>query len=128
MYSVKRHLVAPAELEGLLLNHPDVADAAVIGVYSESRATELPRAYVVHAHPERLKIQADKVAFQQDVLKWTHERVARHKFLRGGVVAIDIIPKSASGKILRRELREKAKVELKRQDLAAEQLEVKVNL
>ncbi|KAG5721096.1 putative 4-coumarate--CoA ligase 1, partial [Termitomyces sp. T112] len=35
--------VAPAELEGLLLNHPDVADAAVIGVYSESRATELPR-------------------------------------------------------------------------------------
>ncbi|KAG6813535.1 hypothetical protein H0H92_010240 [Tricholoma furcatifolium] len=105
--------IPPAELEGLLLGHPDVADVAVIGVYSESQATELPRAYVVPAHPERLQSAADKRAFESAVQTWTQARVARHKFLRGGVVLIDVVPKSAAGKILRRELRERAKEELK---------------
>ncbi|KAG6861156.1 hypothetical protein C0995_003165 [Termitomyces sp. Mi166 len=118
--------VPPAELEGLLLNHPDVADAAVIGVYSESQATELPRAYVVHARPEQLKTEADKVAFQRDVREWTQERVARHKFLRGGVVVIDVVPKSAAGKILRRELRDRVKVELKGQDPGAKEVKAKL--
>ncbi|KAG6891499.1 hypothetical protein C0992_005638 [Termitomyces sp. T32_za158] len=118
--------VPPAELEALLLNHPDVADAAVIGVYSEGQATELPRAYVVHAHPEQLRTKTDSVAFQQDVRKWTQEHVARHKFLRGGVVVIDVIPKSASGKILRRELRERAKLELNGQDPGSEENKAKL--
>ncbi|THU85047.1 AMP binding protein [Dendrothele bispora CBS 962.96] len=104
--------VPPAELEGILLTHPDIADAAVIGVESVKEATELPRAYVVHAKPSTLKSEADKEAFGKSVAKWMETKVARHKFLRGGVVIIDIVPKSAAGKILRRELRDRAKQEL----------------
>ncbi|KAG6836557.1 hypothetical protein H0H93_006784 [Arthromyces matolae] len=118
--------VPPAELEGLLLNHPDVADAAVIGVYSNSQATELPRAYVVHAHPDQLKREADKFAFQRHVRNWVQERVARHKCLRGGVVVVDVVPKSAAGKILRRELRERAKVELASQDPGDEDVKARL--
>ncbi|KAK7444255.1 hypothetical protein VKT23_015265 [Stygiomarasmius scandens] len=104
--------VPPAELESILLSHPDIADAAVIGVDSIKEATELPRAYVVHANPVSLKTNADKEAFGRGVAKWMETKVAKHKFLRGGVVVIDVVPKSAAGKILRRELRERAKQEL----------------
>ncbi|KAJ7634421.1 AMP binding protein [Roridomyces roridus] len=100
----KGYQVAPAELESVLLTHPDVADAAVIGVNSVEEATELPRAYVVHARPAEL-------AFEKNVARWMEGKVARHKFLRGGVRVVDVIPKSAAGKILRRELREEAKKE-----------------
>ncbi|KAI0090784.1 hypothetical protein BDY19DRAFT_887434 [Irpex rosettiformis] len=100
--------VPPAELESLLLQHPDIADCAVIGVNSEEEATELPRAYVVHAKGIPPSEQA---AFGVSVQEWVKSRVARHKQLRGGVVVIDAIPKSAAGKILRRELRERAKKE-----------------
>lgn len=51
------------------------------------------RAYVVHARPEEVKTEAQKTAFSEDVKKWIQTKVARHKFLRGGVVVIDIIPK-----------------------------------
>ncbi|KAG6884239.1 hypothetical protein C0993_000184 [Termitomyces sp. T159_Od127] len=118
--------VPPAELEGLLLNHPDVADAAVIGVYSTSQATELPRAYVVPARPETLRTDVDRAAFGRAVRAWTRDRVARHKFLRGGVVVVDVVPKSAAGKILRRELRERAKAELEGRDPGAEGGEAKL--
>ncbi|KAJ7727010.1 AMP binding protein [Mycena maculata] len=103
--------VPPAELESVLLTHPDIADAAVIGVDSVEQATELPRAYVVHTHPEKVKTAEAKALFEQSVVKWMETKVARHKFLRGGVGVIDIIPKSAAGKILRRELRDLAKQE-----------------
>jgi acyl-coenzyme A synthetase/AMP-(fatty) acid ligase len=77
-------VVPPAELESTLLTHPDIADAAVIGVESVKEATELPRAYVVHARPEEVKTESEKHAFGQHVKKWIQETVARHKFLRGG--------------------------------------------
>ncbi|KAK7044883.1 AMP binding protein [Favolaschia claudopus] len=113
----KAFQVAPAELESVLLTHPDIADAAVIGVDSPEQATELPRAYVVHARPQEVMSADRKLAFAQSVVKWMESQVAKHKFLRGGVKVIDTVPKSAAGKILRRELRELAKQEAARGEL-----------
>ncbi|SJL00806.1 related to 4-coumarate-CoA ligase [Armillaria ostoyae] len=85
----------------------------VIGVYDASQATELPRAYIVPANPDRTKTNGLKVSFESEVAKWMATKVAHHKYLRGGVVIIDAIPKSPAGKILRRELRELAKKEVR---------------
>jgi 4-coumarate--CoA ligase len=98
--------VAPAQLEDLLLGHAAVADVAVIGVYSDERATELPRAYVVVAAGYKGDEQLGK-ALQE----WVNERVAPHKKLRGGVRFVDAIPKSNAGKVLRRVLAEQVKLE-----------------
>jgi len=101
--------VPPAEMEALLLQHPKIADSAVIGVYSKEEVTELPRAYVV----PKVKPQpgAESAAFSKEIQEWIRGRVAKHKFLRGGVVIIDQVPKSGAGKILRKELRDLAKAE-----------------
>jgi acyl-CoA synthetase (AMP-forming)/AMP-acid ligase II len=98
--------VAPAQLEGLLLAHPAVNDVAVIGVYSEQRATELPRAYVVAA-----KGYSGGPGLEKEVKEWLQQRVSPHKRLRGGIRFVDAIPKSAAGKVLRRVLAEQARKE-----------------
>lgn len=90
--------VAPAELEALLLSHPDVVDVAVIGVWQEEKATESARAFLVVRDPK-----VDVVAIK----KWMDEQVPSYKRLYGGVVVIDAIPKNPSGKILRRLLRQR---------------------
>ncbi|KFY46509.1 hypothetical protein V495_02405 [Pseudogymnoascus sp. VKM F-4514 (FW-929)] len=92
------HQVAPAELEAILLSHPLILDAAVIGV--EGEGTELPRAYVVADQTKISKEQIHEVV---------NSVVASYKRLRGGVFYIDEIPKTASGKILRKDLRMLAK-------------------
>jgi acyl-CoA synthetase (AMP-forming)/AMP-acid ligase II len=98
--------VAPAELEALLIQHPAVADVAVVGVYVESRVTELPRAYIVvtagYKGDEKL---------EEELHKWFNERVAPHKKLRGGIRFVEAVPKSNAGKILRRVLVEQAKAD-----------------
>ncbi|TVY82768.1 putative 4-coumarate--CoA ligase [Lachnellula suecica] len=93
--------VPPAELEGILIGHPDVDDVAVIGIYNEEQATEVPRAYIV---PKK-GVQAGK---EKEIAEWLAKKVASHKRLRGGVRFVDEVPKSASGKILRRVLKEQA--------------------
>lgn len=104
-------LVPPAELESLLLTHPQVADAGVIGVYSEAKATELPRAYVVPATPIDQLSEVNRKALARAIGEWVASKVSQHKRLRGGVVLVNVIPKSPSGKILRKILRERAKNE-----------------
>ncbi|KAI0318581.1 hypothetical protein OF83DRAFT_1115254 [Amylostereum chailletii] len=93
-----------AELEDILLKHPEVMDVAVIGVEDAGRGTEVPLAYIVLAEgctqPDVLK---SKEALLSSYLA---ERLAYFKHLRGGVIFVDAIPKSPSGKILRRQLRE----------------------
>lgn len=95
----KGHQVAPAELESILLSHEHVKDAAVIGVDNPQRATEDPRAYIV--------ISKDCSSHPFDIIKWFNCRVSRHKRLTGGIVLMDAIPKTSSGKILRRQLRDR---------------------
>ncbi|GJJ75911.1 4-coumarate--CoA ligase [Entomortierella parvispora] len=89
--------VAPAELEALLIAHPQILDAAVIGVENKEQATEVPLAFVVKNPGQDLT--------EQQVMDYVASKVAVHKKLRGGVRFIDVIPKSAAGKILRKDLR-----------------------
>lgn len=97
--------VAPAELEGKLMDHPLVNDVAVIGVYDKKNHTEVPRAYVVHKDGKGAEEDA------REIVEWTQGKMAKHKWLRGGVRFLEEVPKSASGKILRRVLKDQAKKE-----------------
>jgi acyl-CoA synthetase (AMP-forming)/AMP-acid ligase II len=90
--------VAPAELEALLITHPGIADAAVIGHY-DADGNEVPHAFVVpRPTPTGLT--------EGEVMMYVAERVAPYKRVRH-VTFIDGVPRAASGKILRRELRER---------------------
>lgn len=100
--------VPPAELEGLLVSHPSIEDVAVVGIYDKGQATEVPRAYVVPAKGVEAGPKTEK-----EIIDWLTEKVAHHKRLRGGVRFVDEIPKSVSGKILRRVLKAKAAEEEK---------------
>jgi acyl-CoA synthetase (AMP-forming)/AMP-acid ligase II len=91
----KGYQVAPAELEALLLNHEAIADAAVIGIPDEE-AGEVPKAFVV----AKTQITPEEVA------AYVASHVAPYKRLRA-VELLDEIPKSPSGKILRRVLVER---------------------
>lgn len=95
--------VAPAELEGLLISHEKVADACVVGLYDESQVTELPLAFLVKAPAFSHLPDAHFVA---EVRAWVDKQVSNHKKLRGGIRIVNVIPKSAAGKILRRVLRD----------------------
>jgi acyl-CoA synthetase (AMP-forming)/AMP-acid ligase II len=91
----KGYQVAPAELEGLLLTHPAIADAAVIGLPDED-AGEVPKAFVVPSGP----------LTPEEVSTFVAEHVAPYKKVRA-VELIDEIPKTPSGKVLRRVLIER---------------------
>ncbi|MFF3946983.1 4-coumarate--CoA ligase family protein [Streptomyces sp. NPDC001902] len=91
----KGYQVPPAELEAVLLTDPRVADAAVIGVVDED-GNEIPKAYVVPQQGSGLT--------PDDVIAHVAAQVAPYKKVRR-VEFTDAIPRAASGKILRRELR-----------------------
>ncbi|KAK2706327.1 uncharacterized protein LOC136029917 [Artemia franciscana] len=96
LIKVKGLQVAPSELEDLLRSHPQVMDVAVIGVPDE-RTGEAPRAYVV--------LKPGSNVSEKSLSNFVAERAAPYKHLHGGVVFLGTIPKSATGKILRRELK-----------------------
>jgi len=104
LIKVKGLQVAPAELEAHLLSHPSVADCAVIPV-PDDRAGEVPKAFVVKSSSVGLEENDRMVA--REIAKHVSDHKARHKWLKGGVEFIDVIPKSPSGKILRRLLRDR---------------------
>ena len=90
--------VPPAELEALLLTHPKVADAAVIGI-PDDEAGEIPAGYVV--------LKEGQEATEDEIKQFVAGQVATYKQL-GRVTFLDAVPKSASGKILRRVLRDQS--------------------
>ncbi|CAO2657070.1 Nn.00g058730.m01.CDS01 [Neocucurbitaria sp. VM-36] len=124
LIKVRGFQVAPAELEGVLLSHEGVSDAAVIGVAAAGssssnsgdsdggggladageQGTELPRAYIVVKKGSRLS--------EEDVQAYMKERLAGYKQLVGGIRFVDAIPKNASGKILKKDLKEVARREM----------------
>ena len=102
LIKVKGNQVAPAELEAILLEHPQITDAAVVGVTIDGE--EVPRAYAILREGEK--------GSEKEVQEWLAKRVSRHKRLVGGVRFVDVIPKNPSGKILRKILREQAAKEV----------------
>ena len=126
---VRGFQVAPAELEGCILDHPDVADTCVVSVPGDYSG-EVPLAFVVLHAPAATLVAQDpreadivkasimKVRLCQNILitdsaHTVVQHVADHKVvykcLAGGVEFIDIIPKNPSGKLLRRVLRDRAR-------------------
>ncbi len=121
LIKVRGFQVGPIEVEGVLMLHPDIVDAAVIGVpamllesaktESEKRAAmsgELIRAYVVRRAGAGDRIQ------EKDVQELVCKRLAKYKHITGGVIFVDALPRNATGKIMKNELRARAKLEMKR--------------
>lgn len=92
----KGYQVPPAELEALLLSHPAIADAAVVGAIRPEDGEEIPKAFIV--------VQEGQSITAEEAMDFVAEQVAPYKKIRD-VKFISAIPKSSTGKILRRELR-----------------------
>ena len=105
MIKVRGWQVSPAELQAVLMLHPDIWDAAVIGVlHPKDDTTETPRAYVVKKPGSDVDLA--------DIKNHMSNYLARYKSLDGGVVFVDSIPKNPAGKILRKVLKDQANAEL----------------
>jgi hypothetical protein len=98
MIKYKGFANAPAELEAVLLEHPAVRDCAVIG-WPDPEAGEVPRAYVA--------LHDGESASEDQLMQFANAKVANYKAVRQ-VVFVESIPKTPSGKILRRQFREQA--------------------
>lgn len=97
LIKVKGYQVAPAELEEILRSHTHIQDAAVIGIPHELYG-EVPKAFVVKKKGTLIN--------DIEIHTFIEKKVAEYKRLRGGVQFVESVPKSPTGKILRRELKQ----------------------
>ncbi|KAJ5170979.1 AMP-dependent synthetase/ligase [Penicillium coprophilum] len=107
LIKVRGFQVAPPELEAALLSHPQIVDAAVIGITFLGTDLEYPRAYVVRRPGD----EGSKLT-EAEIQKYVLTRVAKYKALTGGVKFVGAVARNPSGKILKRVLREDAKKEI----------------
>ncbi|KAH8394430.1 hypothetical protein KR222_005231 [Zaprionus bogoriensis] len=98
LIKVKGFQVPPAELEAVLRDHPKILEAAVFGIPHELNG-EAPRAIVA--------LRENQKATAEEIAAYVAERVAHYKKLEGGVIFVDEVPKNPTGKILRKDLKEK---------------------
>ena len=96
LIKVNANQVAPAELEGILREHPDILDAVVIGI-PHPKCGEVPKAFVLR--------RTNANVTEPDIQEFVAKQVIKYKQLTGGVQFIDNIPKTPTGKVLRREIR-----------------------
>jgi acyl-CoA synthetase (AMP-forming)/AMP-acid ligase II len=87
--------VSPAEVEQVMARHPDIREVAVVGV-ADPRLGEVAKAYVIPAH--------GKAPSERQLIDWCRERLANFKVPRS-IAFVEALPRNASGKVLRRELR-----------------------
>ena len=99
LIKVRGWQVAPAEIEGRLLEHPSIIDAAVIGVFCREKGTEIPRVHVVYR-------QDYQPLTSEILMEYLKQSLARYKVSDCEFYTVASIPRSASGKILRRLLRD----------------------
>ncbi|EPT02411.1 hypothetical protein FOMPIDRAFT_1118223 [Fomitopsis schrenkii] len=113
LLKVRGFQVAPAELEGFLLDHPDVSDVCVVSLIDDFNG-DLPLAYVVPTAAAKERIArdpAEAARIKVDIAKYVADGKIYYKQLTGGVEFTDIIPRNPSGKLLRRFLRDKARAQ-----------------
>ncbi|OIW22662.1 luciferin 4-monooxygenase [Coniochaeta ligniaria NRRL 30616] len=97
----KGNQVSPAELESVLLSHPQVTEAGVCATWDRSQETEVPVGYV---NFQSTVAVADHERLLKEVHDYVNERVSRAKRLRGGVFYLETFPRNHSGKLLRKDL------------------------
>ncbi|KAF8871809.1 phenylacetyl-CoA ligase [Infundibulicybe gibba] len=108
---VRGFQVAPAEVEGCLLDHPDVSNACVVGILDEYSG-EIPMAFVVLTADAQKRLEGGSTAsgdIAASIIKHVASNKVAYKHLAGGVEFVKEIPISPSGKLLRRVLRERAR-------------------
>lgn len=94
----------------MLLGHEAVSDCVVIGIPSD-REGEVPKAFIVKAPGS---IEENDAILKRRIMKYVEQQKSNHKWLRGGVDFIDVVPKSPSGKILRRLMRDQEKERMRK--------------
>lgn len=105
--------IAPDELEQILLSHEAVADVAVVGIQEGNGKGEVPRAFIVPTFSFSSNGRHDT----ERIISWMDSKVAPYKRLRGGIRFVESIARNASGKILRRVLREQEQKAISRSKL-----------